>query len=165
MSKIADLSFVDLCAAGKARADDIDDYVDDWHANPRGRELHAFLGLNRDQYALWVRRPDAIDEIIKERRGQSVSDTGLSTLSADSTTVEVNRHPVESSAVRSLGYQPDMEILEVEYQNGRVYRYYGVPQAVYDELMGGGSIGEFVNYIIKPNHRYKEIADAFARSR
>jgi superfamily II DNA or RNA helicase len=54
--------------AGEARDDEIDDYVDAWHARPEGRELHEFLGMSKDEYALWLRNPDALREIGRVRR-------------------------------------------------------------------------------------------------
>ena len=74
--------------------------------------------------------------------------------------MRVRRHPVESTAVRSLGYDPASETLDVEFENRRVYQYSGVPRHVYDELTDGRSIGEYVNYEIKPLFPYREITRA-----
>lgn len=61
----------------------------------------------------------------------------------------MDRQPVSSSSVASVGYDPDSETLEVEFLKNRfVYQYYNVPQAIYEQMMGG-SIGQFVNANIK----------------
>ncbi len=68
-------SFVDLCITGHALADEIDDYVDRWHSNSDGRqlELSEFLGMNKHEYALWMRDPNAIYAIVKAHKfGASV---------------------------------------------------------------------------------------------
>ena len=36
--------------------------------------------------------------------------------------------PVSSSALRAVGYDDSREILEIQFNNGAVYRYYGVPR-------------------------------------
>ena len=61
-------SFLSLALAGEAAIGDIDNYVDAWHAHPGCLSLHEFLGLNKEEYALWVRSPDALPRIIAGRR-------------------------------------------------------------------------------------------------
>jgi hypothetical protein len=48
--------------------DEIDDYVDHWHANPDGQALHDYLGMTRDEYALWLGSPDSLALIIASRK-------------------------------------------------------------------------------------------------
>jgi len=67
------ITFIDLVLRDQAALDAIDDFVDLWHDDPRGRELHSFLGLTADEYALWVRRPDMLAQIIERRREQMLS--------------------------------------------------------------------------------------------
>ncbi|MGE5268290.1 MAG: hypothetical protein ACM3JG_01315 [Thiohalocapsa sp.] len=61
-------SFLDLCLRKKARAEDIDDFVDAWHADPGGKDLHDYLGMNEEEYSLWLRAPDALLYILEARR-------------------------------------------------------------------------------------------------
>lgn len=35
----------------------------------------------------------------------------------------------------SVGYDPEQEILEIEYQQGYLYQYHKVPKEVYERLM------------------------------
>jgi hypothetical protein len=46
----------------------------------------------------------------------------------------MERVPVSSSNLISVGYEPSSEILEVEFKGG-VYQYYNVPQFMHEELM------------------------------
>lgn len=53
------------------------------------------------------------------------------------------RESVASSAISSVGYDPESETLEVEFSSGAVYEYYGVPRKVYRSLMSAPSKGQF----------------------
>jgi len=57
----------------------------------------------------------------------------------------MDREPVSSSNLVSVGYEPDAETLEIEFKNGRVYQYYNFPQFMFDRLMQAPSIGIFFN--------------------
>jgi hypothetical protein len=61
----------------------------------------------------------------------------------------MDRQAVSSSNLASVGYEPSSETLEVEFNTGRIYQYYNVPQFMYDRLMEAGSIGTFLNKEIK----------------
>jgi hypothetical protein len=61
----------------------------------------------------------------------------------------MNRQPVESSNLASVGYQPSTRMLEVEFMRGGVYRYSDVPQDVFDELIAAPSPGSYFAVHIK----------------
>lgn len=61
----------------------------------------------------------------------------------------MDRQPVSSSHLASIGYNSDSETLEVEFSSGRVYEYYNVPQFMYERLMEASSIGAFFNAEIR----------------
>jgi hypothetical protein len=61
----------------------------------------------------------------------------------------MQRQMVESSNLRSVGYDAERSLMEVEFKNGSIYQYKGVPQAVYDELMRANSHGQYFNSKIK----------------
>lgn len=63
-------TFIERYLAGEARPEEIDDYVDAWHRTPRGLELHEFLGMSKEEYALWLRNPDALGEIAHARKAR-----------------------------------------------------------------------------------------------
>jgi len=62
----------------------------------------------------------------------------------------VARTPVQSSAVASIGYFEPLSALDVQFRNGGLYRYFGVPRAVFDALSAAASKGTFLNRQIKP---------------
>jgi len=71
--------------------------------------------------------------------------------------VTMEREAVSSSNVAAVGYDADSLVLEVEFNSGGVYQYYDVPSFVYDELMGGGSVGTYLNQNIKGTYTFSEM--------
>jgi hypothetical protein len=61
----------------------------------------------------------------------------------------MDRQPVSSSNLASVGYNPGTETLEVEFKNGHIYEYYNLPQVMFDQLMQAPSIGKFFNANIR----------------
>jgi hypothetical protein len=61
----------------------------------------------------------------------------------------MRRKRVSSSAITSVGYEPDWEVLEVEFQSGAVYDYFEVPPEVYRALMEAPSKGHYLAAEIK----------------
>lgn len=61
----------------------------------------------------------------------------------------MDRNSVTSSNIRSFGYDSDSGTLEIEFKNGAVYQYSGVPQSEYDDLIAAASHGTYFNAHIK----------------
>jgi hypothetical protein len=64
-------------------------------------------------------------------------------------TQNMNREPVRSSDLRSVGYDLSNSILEVEFHGGRIYHYFKVPLEIYDALMNAPSKGTFLDRNVK----------------
>lgn len=64
----------------------------------------------------------------------------------------MDRTPVRSSNIRSIGYDPASATLEVEFTSG-VYQYLSVPREVYDRFMTASSKGQFCGQHIKDKYR------------
>jgi hypothetical protein len=69
----------------------------------------------------------------------------------------MDREFVTSSNVRSIGYDPTSQTLEVEFQNSFVYQYYNVPTHVFEALMAAGSKGQFLNSQIKNMYAFSRV--------
>jgi hypothetical protein len=69
----------------------------------------------------------------------------------------MSRQHVSSSNLRSVGYDSQRQILEIEFHSGGVYQYYHVPSNVYAELMNAGSLGQYFSAFIKERFRYSRI--------
>lgn len=64
----------------------------------------------------------------------------------------MERTPVSSSDIRSIGYEPEISTLEVEFNTGSVYQYHGVSQEVFDSLMQADSKGIYFNANIRNSY-------------
>lgn len=69
----------------------------------------------------------------------------------------MERYSVASSNIASIGYDEGSETLEVEFLNGSIYQYYGVPQNMHEQLVQAGSKGMFLNTYIKNAYAYSRI--------
>jgi hypothetical protein len=71
----------------------------------------------------------------------------------------VYRRPVESSVIRSIGYDLPSSVLEIEFaESNRVYEYYDVPLSVYSRLMAAESPGSYFNEYVRDMYSYREIS-------
>ena len=59
------------------------------------------------------------------------------------------RQPIQSSNLRSVGYDEKLKILEIEFHEGRIYQYSNVPENIYSNLMNALSKGKFFAQQIK----------------
>jgi hypothetical protein len=59
------------------------------------------------------------------------------------------RIPLRSTNLREAAYDPTAQVLTIEFQNGRVYRYDRLPANVYRGLAYAGSHGRYFNQWIK----------------
>ncbi|HDD44782.1 MAG TPA: KTSC domain-containing protein [Candidatus Desulfofervidus auxilii] len=69
----------------------------------------------------------------------------------------MDRTSVVSSNLKSVGYDVNTKILEIEFQNGSVYQYYEVPLNIYEGLMKAPSHGKFFHARIRNVYRYRRI--------
>jgi KTSC domain-containing protein len=71
----------------------------------------------------------------------------------------MQRVPVESSSIASIGYAPQECVLELEFrQSGEVYRYFDVPAEEYAAFLAADSKGTYLNQQLKPRgYRYQRL--------
>lgn len=69
----------------------------------------------------------------------------------------MDRAPVDSSAIASIGYAPEDQLLEVEFCSGRVYQYLDVPAAEHENLIAADSIGRWFNKHIRELYDRREV--------
>ncbi len=68
----------------------------------------------------------------------------------------MDRQPVESRLIRSIGFDAAQSILEVELaDSGRVYRYFDVPYSAFEELMEAESKGTYFNDHVRDMYAYQ----------
>ena len=56
----------------------------------------------------------------------------------------MEREPVSSSTILSIGYEFGSQTLEVEFKHGGIYQYDNVPETVYQQFMDSTSKGSFI---------------------
>lgn len=66
----------------------------------------------------------------------------------------MERLPISSTTIASVGYDEPTMLLEIEFTNGHVYQYFDVPREHFEGLMAASSPGNYLNTIIKPNYRF-----------
>ncbi|MCG6494481.1 KTSC domain-containing protein [Kitasatospora sp. A2-31] len=69
----------------------------------------------------------------------------------------MDRMPVDSSALRSVGYDAARRVLEVEFVGGGVYAYDSVPRRVHGELMAAESHGRYFVRRIRGRYPYRRL--------
>lgn len=69
----------------------------------------------------------------------------------------MRRVDLESSSLRSAGYDGGAHVLEVEFTGGGVYRYREVPAAVFAQLLQAPSAGRFLTHFIRGRYPYARV--------
>jgi hypothetical protein len=69
----------------------------------------------------------------------------------------MERDPVRSSNIRSVGYDPGSRRLEVEFLSGGIYQYSGVPESVYQQFIRTASKGSYFHSHIKDRYPWSQV--------
>lgn len=69
----------------------------------------------------------------------------------------MQRTPVNSSNLSSVGYDAQTATLEVAFHNGGIYQYDGVPASTYAGLMAASSHGSYLAQYIKGRYRHRKV--------
>ena len=65
----------------------------------------------------------------------------------------MERQPVKSSEISSIGYDPKSKILEIEFRSGRIYQYLNVHESEFKGLMTASSHESYFQANIKNHYR------------
>ncbi|MTC37209.1 KTSC domain-containing protein [Providencia alcalifaciens] len=70
----------------------------------------------------------------------------------------MNRVPVSSSNLQSVGYDPATHVLEVAFHSSGVYQYSNAPAHIHSGLMSASSKGQYFDaYIKKAGYPYRKV--------
>ncbi|HEX3661367.1 MAG TPA: KTSC domain-containing protein [Acidobacteriaceae bacterium] len=69
----------------------------------------------------------------------------------------MERISVNSSNIASVGYDADSQTLEIEFNNGGVYQYSGVPQEIYGGMMSADSKGKYFHANINKTYPFSKL--------
>ena len=61
---------------------------------------------------------------------------------------------VKSRAIHAIGYDAELQLLEVIFNTGRIYQYTGVPREQYEALQNAESMGTLFNERIRDRYPY-----------
>jgi len=67
----------------------------------------------------------------------------------------MQRHPVHSSVLESVGYDAGTKILELEFREGGVWDYFDFPKPTYHRFIKAESLGKF--FVKRIKGKYPEI--------
>jgi len=71
----------------------------------------------------------------------------------------MNRVPVSSSNLASIGYDKSKKVLEIEFLNGGIYQYSDVAASVHDGLMAASSHGSYFDrHVKKANYPFIKLS-------
>ncbi len=62
----------------------------------------------------------------------------------------VKRERLESSVIRSVGYDASVGVMEIEFGSGEVYRFFAVPPSTHRALRDAPSAGRFFAERVRP---------------
>lgn len=68
----------------------------------------------------------------------------------------MRRKAVQSSNLKSVGYNKNKKVLEIEFLSGGVYQYFEVPKDVHTDLLNAESKGKYFHAFIKNKYQYKK---------
>ena len=69
----------------------------------------------------------------------------------------MERIPVDSSNISSIGFDEASNTLEIEFHSGAIYQYFDVPFNVYQEIRESSSIGQYFAQHIKGYFRFVKV--------
>jgi hypothetical protein len=69
----------------------------------------------------------------------------------------MEREYIQSSNLRSIGYDSNTSTLEVEFNSGAIWQYYDVLESSYYEMKSSSSIGKYFNANIKGQYSESQV--------
>ena len=75
----------------------------------------------------------------------------------------MNRTPVQSSNIRSVGYDSGSQTMQVEFSSGGVYDYSGVPADVHAKMISAKSIGGAFASEVRGKFEHKKVGGEAAK--
>jgi KTSC domain len=70
---------------------------------------------------------------------------------------QIERVPVESSSLVSIGFDRKARALEVEFRSGARYRYLAVPPTVFEEMKKASSKGRYFAQFIRGKYEFQRL--------
>jgi 2-C-methyl-D-erythritol 2,4-cyclodiphosphate synthase len=118
------------------------------HAKKIQTRVAELLGVNPEQVGIKAKTPE----------GMGTDNAAIAHV-AVLLEQAVKRHPLDSSAITSIGYDAERHELEIEFRDtGDIYLYFEVPAEEYQAFMAEDSKGTYLNRVFKAReYRYRVI--------
>ena len=71
----------------------------------------------------------------------------------------MKRINIISSSIKSIGYDSQSCILEIEFSRGAIYQYKDIPSFHVIRLLFAESVGKYFDINIKKNYEYEKIGE------
>ena len=68
----------------------------------------------------------------------------------------IERSPVKSSNIKSVGWNPADKTLAVEFADGSIYHYHDVEKDIHEGLVGSKSVGSYLHTNIKGKYKHSK---------
>ena len=69
----------------------------------------------------------------------------------------IPRKPVDSAGLAALGYSKRLQVLEIEFKNGAVYRYEAVPASIHRRMLASESKGGFYHGFVRGKYKSSHV--------
>lgn len=69
----------------------------------------------------------------------------------------MERNPVKSSQILSVGHDVGNSILEIEFKGGGIYQYFEVPPEIHAGFLDAGSVGKHFGANVKGKFRFAKV--------
>lgn len=69
----------------------------------------------------------------------------------------MKRSPVDSKAIKSVGYDEATRCMHVEFSDGGCHEYHGVSAETHKAFMDSPSKGKHFHSLIKPHHKSRKL--------
>lgn len=67
---------------------------------------------------------------------------------------------VNSTSIATIGFNQTRGVLEIQFVNGRIYRYVAVPKKIQQEFLRAPSLGKFYHQFIRGHYECAELQDS-----
>lgn len=91
------------------------------------------------------------------RRLFAVLSLALLVMRLDAQSLFIERKPIQSSDLASVGYDAKHRLLEIEFRSGGIYRYLEVPVEIHERLLAADSKGRFFAAHIRNQFRFERV--------
>lgn len=70
--------------------------------------------------------------------------------------MSIRMQEIKSSQIHSIGHDGNTT-LAVQFHNGGLYHYHGVPRSVHDELLTSKSAGSYLHQNVKGQYKHTKV--------